>query len=207
MAALTDEAGLAELRRESAKNPSTFADHGARTVAGAGPAHVLTRWQESRSRLRSALRAHPPGDRVPWFGPSMSPVSMATARFMETWAHGVDVTDGLGLPMSVSDRLVHVAHLGVRTRAFSFAVRGSAVPEADVFVDLAAPGGGRWTFGSPGSPSRVVGSARDFALLVTRRRHRNDLDLASTDVDVESWLSIAQAFAGPPGADRFPVGR
>ena len=32
---------------------------------------------------------------MPWFGPPMSPTSMATARFMETWAHALDVYDAL----------------------------------------------------------------------------------------------------------------
>lgn len=207
VAALTDEAGLAELRRQEARAPSRFADHAARAVAGIGPARLLARWQRSRSAVLLALRSHPIGDRVPWFGPPMSATSMATARLMETWAHGVDVTDGLGLPMSASDRLAHVVHLGVRTRDYSFAVRGLAAPVADVFVDLAAPGGGRWVHGSPECASRVVGPAVDFALLVTRRRHRDDLDLVATGADAQSWLSVAQAFAGPPGTDRAPVSR
>jgi uncharacterized protein (TIGR03084 family) len=204
LAALTDVSRLAEFREEETANPLGFADHSARKVAEMEPHRLLLRWRESRGALRNALRSHPPQRRVPWFGPPMSPTSMATARLMETWAHGVDVTDGLGHPMSVSDRLVHVVHLGVRTRNYAFAVRGMPPPDNDVFVDLAAPGGGRWTFGSADSPNRIVGPGLDFALLVTRRRHRNDLALVATGELADTWLSIAQAFAGPPGADRAP---
>jgi acyl-CoA synthetase (AMP-forming)/AMP-acid ligase II len=48
---------------------------------------------------------------MPWFGPPMSPTSMATARFMETWAHALDVYDTLGERPAITDRIKHVAHL------------------------------------------------------------------------------------------------
>ena len=41
--------------------------------------------------LAEALRTLPEGTRIPWYGPPMSATSMATARFMETWAHARDV--------------------------------------------------------------------------------------------------------------------
>ena len=37
------------------------------------------------------------GRKLPWFGPPMSAASMASARLMETWAHGADVADTLGV--------------------------------------------------------------------------------------------------------------
>ena len=84
----------------------------------------------------------------------MSATSMATARFMETWAHGLDVHEALGVEPPVSDRIRHVAHLGVRTRGFSFAARGEAVPEAEPRVTLTAPSGdaGRGDRGRPRRP-------------------------------------------------------
>jgi hypothetical protein len=51
----------------------------------------------------------------------------------------------------------------------------------------------------------VTWSAYDFCLLVTQRRHRDDLDLVTTGADADRWLGIAQAFAGPPGAGREPT--
>jgi hypothetical protein len=48
----------------------------------------------------------------------------------------------------------------------------------------------------------VTGPALDFCLLVTQRRHRDDLALETTGDDAAHWLTIAQAFAGPPGAGR-----
>jgi hypothetical protein len=48
----------------------------------------------------------------------------------------------------------------------------------------------------------VTGSAEDFCLLVTQRRPRAALDIHAVGADAEKWLTIAQAFAGPPGSGR-----
>ena len=48
----------------------------------------------------------------------------------------------------------------------------------------------------------MSGPALDFCLLVTQRRHRDDLAVTAEGADAEQWLTIAQAFAGPPGAGR-----
>ena len=65
-----------------------------------------------------------PGRSCPWFGPPMSAASMATARLMETWAHGQDVADALGVDRQPTDRLRHVAHIGVRARDYAYHVNG-----------------------------------------------------------------------------------
>jgi hypothetical protein len=44
----------------------------------------------------------------------------------------------------------------------------------------------------------VRGSALDFCLLVTKRRHRADTDLAASGPGADAWLDIAQCFAGAP---------
>ncbi len=64
----------------------------------------------------------------------MSVASSVTARLMETWAHGQDVLDALRLRRRPTDRLRHIAHLGVRTFGWSFRVHGLAVPEQPVRV-------------------------------------------------------------------------
>lgn len=126
---------------------------------------------------------------------------MATARMMETWAHSHDVADALGHEVSRGDRVKHVCHLGVRTRGFAYLMRGQEDPGVEVRVELTAPSGDLWTWGPQDAPQRVRGDAWDFALLVTRRRHRDDVDVRAEGVDAEHWLSIAQAFAGLPGSD------
>jgi uncharacterized protein (TIGR03084 family) len=134
----------------------------------------------------------------------MAAASMATARLMETWAHGLDVTDALQLPPSESPRLQHVAHLGVRTRDFAFAQHGQPAPAEPFRVELTAPDGSLWVWGPEDAAQRVTGPALDFCLRVTRRRHRADLALVATGPDADRWLDLAQAFAGPPGQDRLP---
>jgi uncharacterized protein (TIGR03084 family) len=150
------------------------------------------------------LRDFPEGQKLPWYGPPMSPASMATARFMETWAHALDVYDALGVGHAPTDRIRHVAHLGVRTRNFAFGVHGLTAPAEEFRVELTAPSGEIWTWGPEGAAQRVTGSAYDFCLRVTQRRHRDDLDLVATGPDADRWLDVAQAFAGPAGAGREP---
>ena len=95
---------------------------------------------------------------------------MATARLMETWAHSLDVHEGLGAPVDDTDRIRHVAHLGVRTRGFAFAVHGLDAPAEEFRVDLAAPSGDVWSWGPEDAAQTLTGSAGDFCRLVTQRR-------------------------------------
>jgi uncharacterized protein (TIGR03084 family) len=123
---------------------------------------------------------------------------------METWAHGQDVSDALAVVRPPSDRLRHVAFIGARTLPNSYQARGRPVPEVPVRVELRAPGGESWFFGPEGAADVVRGSALDFCLAVTQRRHLDDLDLELEGPVAVEWLSIAQAFAGPPGSGRKP---
>ena len=141
---------------------------------------------------------------MPWYGPPMSATSMATARFMETWAHSLDVHEALGVEPEVTDRIRHVAHLGVRTRDFSFAAHRTPPPAEEFRVDLTAPSGDLWSWGPDDASQTVTGSAYDFCLLVTQRVNRADTSLVAVGRDADAWLSIAQCFAGPPGAGREP---
>jgi uncharacterized protein (TIGR03084 family) len=200
--AATDEAAfVGQVQRAVAATDQYIAD-GAREGAGAEPAILLARWRAGQSALAAALRDVPPGRKLPWYGPPMSATSMATARLMETWAHGQDIADGLGITRTPTLRLRHVAWLGTRTRDFAFGVRGLAPPAEPFRVELFAPDGSIWSFGPQDAPQRVSGPALDFCLLVTQRIHRDDTDLVATGADADAWLGIAQTFAGPPGPGR-----
>lgn len=190
---------------QAIEDPTGFVDKAAREISGShAPVALLARWDAGRAALASALRAVPDGQRMPWFGPPMSPTSMATARFMETWAHALDVHDALGRRPDVTDRIRHVAHLGVRTRDYAFANNGLEPPAGEFRVALTAPSGEAWTWGPEDAAQSVTGSAYDFCQLVTQRVHRDDTDLATVGADAEKWLTIAQAFAGPAGGGRDP---
>lgn len=169
-----------------------------------GPAGCRDWWLESSAGFAAAAAGLEPSTRVPWYGPDMGAMSFVTARLMETWAHGQDVRDALGLVPLATARLRHVADIGIRARPFSYVVRGLPVPEAPVRVELTGPSGERWTWGGGAGAALVSGPALDFCLLVTQRRHRDDLALDVQGPAAEEWLGIAQAFAGPPGPGRPP---
>lgn len=202
LTSITDEAAFAELLVTAHENPAGFVDAAAEELAAGPPAALLADWRRTRNALHAALREVPDGRKLQWFGPPMSAASMATARLMETWAHGLDVADALGVTVAPSARLKSIAHLGVRTRDFAFGVHGLAPPAEPFRVELTAPDGGRWAWGPEDAAQRVSGSALDFCYLVTQRRPRARLDLAAEGPDAEQWLRIAQAFAGPPGPGR-----
>ena len=166
---------------------------------------LLALWDDENSRVRSAALAADPAVRVPWFGPSMSLASKLTARIMETWAHGQDVFDALGATREPTDRLRHVARIGVLAFPNSFATRGLEVPEVPVRVSLDPPGGGdSWDWGNAQAVDSVTGPAADFCLVVTQRRHLDDTRLVVSGEVAAQWMAIAQAFAGPPGTGRRP---
>ena len=200
--AVTDEAGFGAVVTDGAKDPAGFVDAGAEELSAMQPTEMLADWRRTRARLHDELLVVADGRKLPWFGPPMSATSMATARLMETWAHGLDVADALGVSRPATARLRSIAHIGVRTRDFAFAVHG-LTPPADAFlVELRAPDGTTWSWGPADAPQRVSGSAEDFCMLVTQRRPRAELDVTADGADARQWLTIAQAFAGPPGAGR-----
>lgn len=206
--AATDKAGWDALVLEAIADPMGFVDKQALAGGAVPPAELLARWRAARPALAAALRAYPAGEKLPWFGPPMSPTSMATARFMETWAHSLDVADALISTSSITeapaptDRIRHVAHIGVRTRNFAFQNNGLEPPTDEFRVVLTAPSGETWEWGPEDAAQSVTGPAYDFCLRVTQRRHLDDLDLVAVGTDAERWLQIAQAFAGPPGTGR-----
>lgn len=225
--AATDADAFAGVLQNAAGDPYRFVDVAAERAAQQPPAVLLAGWRAGRFALAAALTAVPDGVRLPWFGPpperrlrseqghsvgeaprraqlgrTMSAMSMATARLMETWAHGQDVADALGVDRPATKRLRHVAHIGVRTRDFAYQLRGLPVPAEPFRVDVFGPAGEVWTWGPADAAQRVTGPALDFCLLVTQRRHRADLAVEAIGAEASAWLDIAQAFAGPPGAGR-----
>jgi uncharacterized protein (TIGR03084 family) len=167
-------------------------------------AQLLAWFDQARADLLATYTNIDPATRLPWFGPPMSAASSLTARFMETWAHSQDIADALGVTRDPTDRLCHVAHIGVGARAYSYAANGRPQPSTPVHVSLIAPSGAAWTWGPADAADRISGPALDFCLLVTQRRHRDDLSLTAEGPAAAEWMTIAQAFAGPPGPGRRP---
>ncbi|MBB5873254.1 uncharacterized protein (TIGR03084 family) [Allocatelliglobosispora scoriae] len=202
--AVTDPDDFADLVTELADTGDLLRaiEAGAAELAALPPDRLRDGWVAGRRALADALGAVPPGARIAWFGPSMSAASMITARIMENWAHGLDIADALGVRREPTDRLRHVAHLGVRARDFAYVMHGRTAPSEPFRVELTGPGGDLWTWGPDDAVQRVTGPALDFCLLATQRRHRDDLAVTAEGADADEWLDIIQAFAGPPGAGR-----
>jgi uncharacterized protein (TIGR03084 family) len=199
--ALTDADGFrADAERLLAGGTDTANEQG-RTLP---PPELIDHWRQDRRRLVEHARTVDPKARVPWYGPAMGARSFITARLMETWAHGQDVADALHVQREPTDRLRHVAHIGVGARPFSYVANGRVPNETPVRVELLGPSGDLWTWGPDDASDRVTGPALDFCLLVTQRRHRDDVAVVAEGAAADEWLDIAQSFAGPPGQGREP---
>ena len=176
-----------------------------------GPPALLAAWRAARGAMLAAAEAVAAAEpaRVPWYGLEMSLTSFVTARLMETWAHGQDIADALGLAPLVSPRLRHVIHLGVAARTYAFRVHGVEDPGDPVAVRTRNPSDEAdvWTFGPPGSVEILTGSALDLALVFTQRRHPSDTGVRAEGATAALFLSVAQAFGGPAGSGRSPMAR
>ncbi len=202
LVAATDPDGFTEILKQAMTNPTGFVDEGAAELA-ADPG-LRARWDRARTALAAALRDADPGTPLPWFGPPMRPATMANARLMETWAHGLDVADAAGVAFDVPEALPHVAKIAYKTRDFAYTVNGETPPAEPFDVHLVAADGSEISFGPGDAAQRVTGSLEDFCRLATQRIHVADTDLVATGPDAEHWLTIAQCFAGAPGGGRAP---
>jgi uncharacterized protein (TIGR03084 family) len=158
---------------------------------------LLASWRHARAELLTAAAGLATGARVPWYGPSMGAVSFLTARLMETWAHGHDVAVAIGVEPVATDRLRHIAQLGVITRRWSYGVRGATAPAETVGARLRAPSGATWVWENE-ADQWVEGEALDFCLVVTQRRNVADTRLTVQGSAAAEWMRVAQAFAGAP---------
>jgi uncharacterized protein (TIGR03084 family) len=161
-------------------------------------AKIVPCWRQLFERLIGALSGMEPKARLPWYGPMMSVRSFATARMMETWAHGQDIYNCIGERRPESDRIKNIAHLGVSTFGWTFINRNLTVPEPAPYIELRAPSGENWIWNDPPSEHNYLrGSAEEFCLVVTRRRNVADTRLQFSG-SAAKWIPISQCFAGPP---------
>jgi uncharacterized protein (TIGR03084 family) len=148
--------------------------------------------------MAEQLGASDPKRRLPWFGPDMGVRMFTTARYMETWAHGQDVYDLMRAPRTHTDRIQHIAVLGVKTFGWTFVNRGLEVPGDPPYVRLVAPSGALWEWNEPSEANKVTGGAVDFCQVVTQGRNVADTALEVVGDVATRWMAIAQCFAGGP---------
>lgn len=199
--AATDPPGFqqaASALREVVKAGSTLTEYTRAQLAGVDGEALLEKWRGTGQTLCELLGARGPRERIPWYGPDMGVRMFATARQMETWAHGQDIYDLLGRRRRYTDRIENIAVIGVKTFGWTFVNRRLDVPGVAPYVRLTAPSGALWEWNTPSETERVEGSAADFCHVVTQGRNVVDTELRVVGEVATRWMSIAQCFAGPP---------
>lgn len=166
------------------------------------PIVLMQRWQAERAYASTALASVAEDQLVPWLVNPLPAGVLAMAGMMEVFAHGQDVADTLGLRPERTDRIRFLVEFAVRTWTFGYLAREEPVPQTEFRFELASPSGQLWQLGPADATNTISGSAADFCLLVTRRRHRADLDLIATGEQADHWLDIAQCYRGPAGPGR-----
>lgn len=169
------------------------------------PRHLLEWWRTARSQFLDAMANVEPETRIPWYGPPMRASSSVVARLMETWAHGTDIADTLGVTRAPTDRLFHIAELGIKTFRFAFETNGQPVPDERVRVALRGPDGVVRVWNDTSNDS-ITGPVEEFCLVVAQRLHVADTHLVLEGDLARGWMEVAQIFAGPPGQGRPRTG-
>ena len=202
---LTDEAGFDAFYAQVGKNNSgglpAFEE---KYLEGLSGQELLGTWQASFRTVADHFRSADPSQRVKWAGPSMSARSSITARLMETWAHGQEVYDELGVKRRNADRIRNIVVLGNNTYGWTYAVRGEEPPSPVPHLVLTAPSGEIWTYNEPSNSERIEGLAEEFCQVVTQVRNIADTELKVVGEIAADWMSKAQCFAGPPETPPAP---
>jgi uncharacterized protein (TIGR03084 family) len=191
-------------------NGRTFVQLTDEWLDGARNRKALDLWRAFYPEMTDRFAAADPKARVPWAGPDMSVRSSITARLMETWAHGQEVYDFLGIERVNADRIRNIAILGMNTFAWTFVNRQLEVPAPVPHVRLEGPSGAIWEWNAEVESDFVEGSATEFCQVVTQVRNVADTKLRVTGDVARRWMSIAQCFAGlasdpPTPATRFTI--
>ena len=176
----------------------TLVEYAEKWLDGARDREVLDRWRDFYVEMTDRFAATDPRTRVPWAGPDMSVRSSITARLMETWAHGQELYDLLGVGRVDKDRIRNIVTLGLNTFAWTFVNRGLEVPSPVPRLRLQAPSGACWQWNEDVVTDRIEGSAVEFCQVVTQVRNVADTELKVSGDVASRWMSIAQCFAGPP---------
>jgi uncharacterized protein (TIGR03084 family) len=167
--------------------------HGVLKGRRLGGPDVAAWWVRTSAAERSMLLALPADARVPW-GIGMRTPSFATARLMETWAHGLDVRNALGVAAVDTDRLAHVAWLATRALPYAYSVAGRQAPSAPIRVELTLPSGALWSSGPDAAPDRITGPAGDYCRVFVHRRSPADTNLVIEGDAARSAIAVARAF-------------
>ena len=189
---------------EAAKVGFGFTNMGPKKGRSMKPPEVLSWWRKARGGMIVELSKCDPKKRIPWFAGDMGARAFATARLMETWAHGLDCFDAGGVVPKDTDRLRHIALLAYMARPFAYPVNGLTFPEKPLRLELLLPSGSPWSQGPEEAQDRIRGQAGELCRVAVRRRHWEDMNLEIEGDEAQRFIEIVQTYAGPPGTGRKP---
>ncbi|MEO0549635.1 MAG: TIGR03084 family metal-binding protein [Pseudomonadota bacterium] len=201
---IVDEAELLSRMRGVGQHPGGMRGYEADHFASLGGRALLQDWRAGVEETADAFATADPKARLKWAGPDMSARSSITARLMETWAHGQEVYDHLGVERQNEDRIRNIVVLGVNTFGWTYKTRRETPPGAMPYLSLMAPSGAVWTYGEVNATERIEGRADQFCQVVTQTRNIADTDLVVTGPTATDWMSKAQCFAGAPAEPPAP---
>jgi len=157
------------------------------------PQDVIEWWRETRAKVVDSLSRKSPSDRVPWFAGDMSAKTFATARLMETWAHGLDIHTTMDAEPEDTPRLRHIAWLAWKTLPHAFEDAGQPY-EVPVRVEVIGPAYAKYIFGPADTDQVIKGTAGDWCRVAVRRRSADDTSLKAQGQVAEMALKVVRAY-------------
>jgi len=201
---LTDEAKLTKTMDDVLSSDGSLRDYESNHFGFLGGRELLEQWDHDVDTTADLFANADPKARLKWAGPDMSARSSITARLMETWAHGQEAYDHLGVERQNEDRIQNIVVLGVNTFGWTYKTRKETPPGPMPFLEFTAPSGAVWTYGEDNPTDRISGAAEEFCQVVTQTRNIADTQLTVTGDVAKDWMSKAQCFAGPPETPPAP---
>ena len=190
--------------KEAESSGIRFLESGPKKGRTLKPNQILSWWRESRAIMLDELSKCHPQKRLPWFVMPMGARAFATARLMETWAHGLDCYDTINAESQDTDRLRHIAFLAYIARPYAYKVNGFQIPEIPLRLELILPSGKPWFQGPEEAKDLIRGKCGEFCRVAVRRRHWLDMNLEVRGEEAMRFIQIVQTYAGPPGPGRKP---
>jgi uncharacterized protein (TIGR03084 family) len=160
----------------------------------AEPELVFQRWRTARREALRALRAADPAQPLTWVAAPLKPATLATTRLAEHWAHGLDITEPLGIAFPDTERLRHIAWLAHRSLTYAFGLTGEQARQ--VRCELIAPdGAATWEFGPADADSAISGNAGEFCRVAAQRLAPGQSGLAATGPYGPAALGVLRTYA------------
>lgn len=157
------------------------------------PQDVIEWWRGGRAKVVEPLSHMDPTTRLEWVIGSVSGRTLATARLMETWAHGLDIHAALGAEVEDTARIRHVCWLGWRTLPYACKLAGHDYT-SPIRVEVMGPGYAKWVYGPADCDNLIKGAAGEFARLAVRRVPLSATNLKVTGESAQIAAQVIRAY-------------